>query len=30
MDWQGKRLEARRTFGRLFAVEQAKCEEGLN
>lgn len=30
MDWQIKRLEARRTFGRLFAVEQAKYEKALN
>lgn len=30
MDWHGKRLEARRTFGRLFAVEQAKYEKALN
>lgn len=25
-----KRLEGRRTFGRLFAVEQAKYEKALN
>lgn len=30
MDWKGKRLEAKRTFGRLFAVEQAKYEKTLN
>lgn len=30
LDWHDKRWEARRTFGKLFAVEQAKYEKALN